>query len=209
MGSGVVSLIDSDAALIDGVIAGVDLGGDGSVVRRSRGDIGIQGSGNRVEQNLFSSIVAGGAGNILRQNRPSRGRGWAPTAGIALVGATRTLVERNSVANSSGPCECEGILVDDSADTGNVIRGNLVSGYGYDGILIGSLATLTLLESNDVFGNGNDGIEVRNATAAIRGNFAHKNGNLGIEAIAGVTDAGGNRARGNGNPAQCVGVTCH
>jgi parallel beta-helix repeat protein len=67
----------------------------------------------------------------------------------------------------------------------------------------------TLMRGNLVSHAGHDGIRTDSAAAVLTRNAAYFNHDLGIEAVPGATDGGGNRARHNGNPAQCVGVTCH
>jgi hypothetical protein len=86
---------------------------------------------------------------------------------------------------------------------------NLVSEIdARDGIRVEPAATGTLLKANLTTRNGDDGIDVDSPATTVTANVANDNLDLGIEAVAGVTDGGGNRARGNGNPAQCVGVAC-
>jgi hypothetical protein len=77
-----------------------------------------------------------------------------------------------------------------------------------DGIRVEPAATGTLLRANIATRNGDDGIDVDSPATSVTANVANDNVDLGIEAVTGVTDGGGNRARGNGNPAQCVGVAC-
>jgi len=67
----------------------------------------------------------------------------------------------------------------------------------------------TVMRANLVSRGGHDGIRTDSAAAVLTGNAAFFNHDLGIEAVPGVTDGGGNQARHNGDPAQCVGVTCH
>ena len=76
-----------------------------------------------------------------------------------------------------------------------------------DGIHIGSAAANAAVVRNIAAANGDDGIDVDNASARIVSNVAVNNGDYGIEAVPGVS-ASGNRASGNGNPAQCLNVTC-
>ena len=77
-----------------------------------------------------------------------------------------------------------------------------------DGIRVEPAATGTLLKGNITTRNGDDGIDVDSPATTVTANVANGNTDLGIEAVTGVTDGGGNRARGNGNPAQCTGVRC-
>jgi parallel beta-helix repeat protein len=67
----------------------------------------------------------------------------------------------------------------------------------------------TVMRENLVSHAGHDGIRTDSAAAVLTRNAAYFNHDLGIEAVPGTTDGGGNRARHNGNPAQCVGVACH
>jgi hypothetical protein len=86
---------------------------------------------------------------------------------------------------------------------------NLVSEIDQgDGIRVEPAADGTLLKANLTTRNGFDGIEVDSPATTVTANVATDNGDYGIQAVPGVTDGGGNRASGNGNPAQCVGVRC-
>jgi parallel beta-helix repeat protein len=95
-----------------------------------------------------------------------------------------------------------------SGATGTVISKNVVSATSVDGIQVTSDAVDTVVDRNEAFDNGDDGIDVDNATTTVSRNTATGNGDLGIEAVAGVIDDGGNEAAGNGNPLQCTGVVC-
>jgi hypothetical protein len=94
----------------------------------------------------------------------------------------------------------------------NVIRGNFVRAATVDGIAVHTdgpgRVTGTVVRNNLVTLSGDDGIDVRSPMTTITRNGAFGNHDLGIAAVAGVTDGGGNRAAGNGNPAQCLNVVC-
>ena len=156
-----------------------------------------------------------------------------PGAGISLNDADGSIVRRNRVAfqEITGPLfnvQGFGIAAQVEAD-GMTLDRNSVAGYriGYlirgsmgitlsrniardnvaDGIAVLAGAPRTLVERNEAYRNGDDGIDVKDAEAKVRLNQADFNNDLGIEAVPGV-DGGGNRAAHNGNPAQCDGVAC-
>jgi hypothetical protein len=91
--------------------------------------------------------------------------------------------------------------------TGTVIRGNVVSKAGIDGIAVATAAdapgivTDTLVEDNIAIGAADDGIDVDSAATTLTRMPRCANWDRGVEAVAGVTDGGRNKARGNGNPA--------
>jgi hypothetical protein len=111
--------------------------------------------------------------------------------------------------------------VDESCDetgfTANVIRENRISDVRGDrsaiertgdGILIGPLATGTLVEANTVSRSSNDGIDTQSASTTLRSNSLTGNANWGIAGLFGAVDGDGNRARANGQSAQCQAVVC-
>lgn len=152
------------------------------------------------------------------------------SAGIQFVDADRGLAQRNRVVNTTfaksslgGGIQVffgsddltlsrnevvdygDGITLDGSPRVSlsrNEVRGNAV-----DGIRVGSQASGTVLDRNVAASNGDDGLDVKDSSAAVSRNVANSNGDYGIEAVPGV-DGGGNKATGNGNPAQCVNVVC-
>ena len=155
--------------------------------------------------------------NVLRGTRPPAGEA-SSKGGIVLCHASGNTIEQNDITNmfvgiilgADSSCNETGLA-------GNVLRENTISdsrGDDFlpestsDGILVGPLATNTLIENNTLARNGDDGIDVQNPTTILRRNTANRNGDLGIEALGGAVDGGRNTARGNGNPAQCVGVPC-
>jgi parallel beta-helix repeat protein len=153
------------------------------------------------------------------------------SAGIQFVDADRGLAQRNRVVNTAfakgslgGGIQVffgsddltlsrnevvdygDGITLDGSprvALSRNEVRGNAV-----DGIRVGSQASATLLDRNVATSNGDDGLDVKDGSAAVSRNVANSNGDYGIEAVPGV-DRDGNKAAGNGNPAQCLNVSCN
>ena len=95
---------------------------------------------------------------------------------------------------------------DDVTVTANTVRDT--SGTDADGIRVDPEAARVLVRGNLASRHGDDGIDVDSPATTITANTANDNGDHGIEAVPGVTDGGGNRASGNGNPAQCLGVVC-
>ena len=191
--------------LISGnVFAGVVLG-DGKANRISL---------NRVVGN-GDDIVVFGDDNTISGNHVADAVGCPDGCGfgISLEGGERNLVTHNAVARTVR----DGIRVaafdPEFPTVDNVVRENLVSDAGVDGLSVGTEGegTLsgTLLAANLAQGSGDDGIDVESSATTLTRNLALRNVDFGIEAVRGVTDGGGNRALGNGNPAQCTGVACH
>jgi parallel beta-helix repeat protein len=214
----------------------ITVGGRGNIVRdnimESAEAIWLQGATNTlVERN---TVTGGGVttyaiivldsdrntirGNLLRGPHLSAVAQTSSKGGISLCRASGNTIEDNVITAGfvgitlgiDSSCEETGLH-------GNVVRGNTISdgkGDGLlpestgDGILVGPLATGTLVEQNRALRNSDDGIDVQNRTTILRRNIAIGNGDLGIEALRGAIDAGGNVAHGNGNPSQCVGVRC-
>jgi parallel beta-helix repeat protein len=168
---------------------------------------------NVVSDNLVADHPGAGIslndadGSIVRLNRVAfqgpRGpffdfQGYGISAQVEADGVK---LERNSVMGYR-----IGYLIRSSVGitlTRNVARDNVT-----DGIAVLDGATRTLIERNEAYANGDDGIDVEDAGAKVRLNQADWNDDLGIEAVPGV-NGGGNRAANNGNPAQCVGITCN
>lgn len=166
---------------------------------------------NRFARNGDGISVVGDDNTISHNDvRASIGCGGGCGIGISLEGGFGNEVTRNRVTSA----KTLGIRIDAYAGTtnGNVIRRNVVSRSGTDGIAISTDhvgdATHTLLERNLVFGNGDDGIDVDGSSTTLLRNTAVHNGDLGIEAVEGVNDAGGNHAAANGDPRQCTNVDC-
>jgi hypothetical protein len=173
-------------------------------------------TGNRVVHNGEAIIVSGDENRVVHNMvddafECEEGCGL----GIAVEAGSGNLVAANHVARAAH----EGIGVNNFDPevpmTGTVIRGNVVSKAGIDGIAIATVAdapgsvTDTLVAGNIAIGAADDGIDVGSAATTLTGNLAVRNGDLGIEAVAGVTDGGRNKARGNGNPAQCTNIACN
>ena len=174
---------------------------------------------NRVVGN-GDDIVVFGDDNTIAGNHVADavGCGDGCGSGISLEGGQRNLVTHNAVARTLR----DGIRVaafDPAVPTvDNIVRENLVSHAGVDGLSVGTegdgTLTGTVLESNLAQRSGDDGIDVESPARArgttLTHNLVLRNRDLGIEAGSGVIDGGGNRARGNGNPAQCsTVVACH
>jgi hypothetical protein len=188
-------------------------------------------SGTLVEDNVLSGAEEGTYAitliesdhNVVRRNTVQKAvllpDGSPDGGGIILCKSGYNTVEENEI--SSGFVGIN-LGVDVSCpETGlaaNVIRGNRISGIRGDrkgiertgdGILIGTLATRTLVEANTVSGSSNNGIDTESASTTLRRNYVAFNRNWGIAAPFGAVDGGGNRARGNGQAAQCQAVVCH
>ena len=164
------------------------------------GFIGVDDSGTRtvttanvIVGQIFPSVPAtGGIAPIIAREEARDGRIQA------------NVVRRH--APGIGPDTGAGIQI--FGDRFTVVA-NVVSEIDLgDGIRVEATAAGTLLKANITTGNGFDGIQVDSLATTVTANVANDNGDYGIEAVPGVTDGGGNRASGNGNPAQCVGVRC-
>jgi hypothetical protein len=83
-----------------------------------------------------------------------------------------------------------------------------VVGGGADGIHITSTGFDALVERNQSFANGDDGIDIDVAGVRVESNWTKSNADWGIEAVPGVIDDRRNRARKNGQPEQCLNVRC-
>ena len=144
------------------------------------------------------------ADNRLVQYDPNYGG-----PGVLITGSSRNRFRDNHL--SDAPL---GIQIESGANnvfTRNAVEGQVLTTFTYgepDGFRVEAAATATLLQSNQVQGFADDGIDVAAPGTTLRGNTATDNGDLGIEADPGVIDAGGNTASGNGNPLQCTNVVC-
>jgi hypothetical protein len=112
--------------------------------------------------------------------------------------------------NDTGGAYITGIGVDGA---NNVIALNRATGpsplpSSGDGIAVAAGSTGTVVRWNLATGNGDDGIDVDAPGTRIAHNRANGNGDLGIEAVPGIVDGGDNHATGNGNPLQCLNVVC-
>lgn len=190
--NGIVICCDGRANLIEGneVTDNVNNGiavlfnAEGTVIRR-----------NHVARNGDDIVLDEASGNTVAHNLVSDALGCPfcdPPTGFGIL-VVADANDNTLVDNLVSRTQEDGIRVldFDPADSenpvpsGTVMRGNLVSHAGHDGIRTDS------------------------AAAVLTRNAAYFNHDLGIEAVPGATDGGGNRARHNGNPAECVGVTCH
>ena len=166
--------------------------------------------GNRIFKNTDAMIVHGDA-NTVSGNHISDAIGSDNGSGFGIIleAGKHNLLEGNTIERT----RTDGIRVaiqDPGLPpvAGNTLRLNVVRGATLDGIIVDSIATDTLLDSNAATGNEDDGIDVQSAATTLTGNTANNNHDLGIEAVPGVTDGGGNKATGNGNPLQCTNVFC-
>jgi parallel beta-helix repeat protein len=92
---------------------------------------------------------------------------------------------------------------------GVTIEGNNVSSSVHDGIDIDG--TDVLVRNNVATGNGDDGIRTSHTAARVTliGNITSGNADLGIQTASGTAiDGGGNQASGNVDPRQCLRVSC-
>jgi parallel beta-helix repeat protein len=170
------------------------------------------GDRNRISANRFvrngDQLVVSGNANVVSDNLLADALGCDEGCGfgISLEGGHDNVVERNVVA---GAIEA-GIRVASFESEGgpptvaNTVRLNAVSHSKLDGVLVGSMATNTLLDRNVATGSGDDGFDVDSPATTLVGNLAVGSGDFGIEAVPGVTDGGGNRAR----PRRCTNVSC-
>ena len=124
--------------------------------------------------------------------------------GVLLNGSSDgTTVRRNEITGVTAVA----IFVYDNA-TNSLVEQNEVHGNGSDGIRVESGAgTGTQLLENVAKGNGGDGIDAQKPGVEIGDNEAAKNDQWGIQGVAGVVDLGGNSAKGN-SLGQCQNVTC-
>ena len=188
-------------------------GGDG------RGIVILDSVGNTVTRSRVRGIVEGIVGrgahrNVISRNTLSETFGGT---GIGMVSSDENVIRRNEARdllqifgdrNRVEHNDVSGrIGISVPGGDANLVRKNKVSG-GFDGIVVASAATNTLVQGNLATGAADDGIDVDAPGTIIRANTAIHNGDLGIEAVAGVIDGGGNRASGNGNPLQCLNVVC-
>jgi parallel beta-helix repeat protein len=125
---------------------------------------------------------------------------------LVTVDCADNVIERNQVYGIAR----NGIMLADPPyrTARNTVRDNTVHGAGLDGIIVNTSATESTVESNVVFENGEDGIDIDNAATTVTGNAAYRNTDWGIEAVAGVTDGGGNTAWSNGQLLECLNVAC-
>jgi parallel beta-helix repeat protein len=191
---------------------------EGNVLTRNP-EAGIlldHGTGNEFSQNRVAhagdGLVVSGDRNMVIGNVLTDITGCPDGcgSGISLEGGTGSVVQGNTVlrARLAGIHVAAFEQYGGPPTHGNTIRSNFVQDSVFDGLLVESTATGTLLDRNTAVGAGDDGIEVDNAETTLTRNLAARNGDHGIEAVAGVTDGGGNRAFANGNPVQCLSVAC-
>ena len=164
--------------------------------------VSSQGSGVTVRGNAFfgagTAIVVASRSNVV-SNLIVGAR-----SGISTQGGDQgdNLIAFNTVSRS----EWYGMSI---AGDDNRVIGNTVTASGIDAILIvGGKAARTLVRQNIVSGSGDDGIDTDETDTTLERNVAVGNGDLGIEADASAIDGGGNIAFGNGNPLQCTRVIC-
>jgi parallel beta-helix repeat protein len=191
-------------------------GGEGNVIRST--DLGLVGrfaNGLRA-QDTDGLVVADSSGGPTWSLTGSNARIVRNqlTSGDEFslcfdVRGNRNLIADNRIAG----CPFGGLVV--SSGSNNELISNEVSGAvpGFsgsqpDGIRVEAFTAGTLLQSNFVHDNDDDGIDVRATSVRLQGNRADDNGDFGIDAVAGVTDLGGNTASGNGNALQCRNVFC-
>ena len=143
--------------------------------------------GNTIEGNhVHDNVVPGewSVGIDLRESSNTTVRDCdvsGSSRGIVLDISDFNVVEDNDVHDNVGPGETDflvGIEVRDAAD--NIIRGNLVTGNGTDGIHVTS-SDRNILENNAVTDNGRSGIGLGWANDnVLTGNSANGNAEHGI-----------------------------
>ena len=148
--------------------------------------------------------------NVRDDPDPEPGVDPGQFAGIEVVdGAARNRIVSNLLFSNEAPGIAIGLaLTGSAASNANTVSNNTVRDNTTDGIIVGTMATATLVERNSALRNGDDGIDVDRAGTTVSSNTANNNGDWGIEALAGVTNGGGNRASGNGRAAQCLNIVC-
>jgi len=190
----------------------------------------IEGNYFTGQQNAAMIFVGNGTAAQAQSRLQIRGNAMIDDAPIILVNTTSSTISGNLSLRSSGSgiffgggvsgvTVSNNVLRDgaftginlrtDSANypvsapnTNNVIRNNLVSGFGDSGIRLREGASGNLVVGNTVVGNGTnndattgDGISLENAdNNVIRGNVAEHNRRDGIRVDA---DSTGNRIEGN------------
>jgi parallel beta-helix repeat protein len=168
-------------------------------------------TGNHIFRN-GGGIIFDGDRNTVSQNHVTDTDGTCEGcgAGISFEGGRDNLIANNTVERTvAGPgISLAAFEPFTPPAIHNTARLNVVTDGGLDGILVQSTATDNLLVRNTTERNGDDGIDVENATTTLTKNKANRNHDLGIEGIPGMTDGGGNKAIGNGNPLQCTNVFC-
>jgi Right handed beta helix region len=160
-----------------------------------------------VENHISSAFDVAISANVARSDILRNGPGQFSS----MAGFVQLSGHDNRVANNdTGAAYIAGISVSGS---NNVIALNRATGpsplpSAGDGIAVAAGATGTIVRWNLATGNGDDGIDVDAPGTRIAHNTANDNGDLGIEAVSGVIDGGGNHASGNGNLLQCLNVVC-
>jgi hypothetical protein len=173
-------------------------------------------SHNRLHRNDDNMIVSGNR-NRVTANEITDAVGCGEEGcgyGISVEDGRGNLVANNQVARALNDTIRVASFDPDNPTVGTVVRDNLASDAGVDGIAVGTdgtpgLVTDTLVLRNRAIGAGDDGFDVESAATTLTRNGAFRNHDLGIEAVPGVTDGGGNKAAGNGDPRQCTNVFCN
>jgi parallel beta-helix repeat protein len=222
--------------VIDGSHSGIQLWGtddsrvESNVVSGTEFDFGIEllfGSlnnqviANSVSGPILDGIVmaVGSSNNVVDRNTVSNMTAADPdpsdpgqfAAIEAIDRASGNQITNNQLLDNRPPGIAIGLPLSGSQgpSNANTVSGNTSLRSMGDGIIVGTMATNTVIRQNVTSNNGDDGIDVDVASTTITGNTARNNTDLGIEAVAGVTDGGGNHASGNGNPTrQCLNVAC-
>jgi large repetitive protein len=181
--------------------AGIRL--EGATGNRVTGNI-VNGNGSAAEPLTSQILLVGSRRNRLDGNDVSA----SSTIGIVLIDADRNLLEHNLVGWVGSDGNVGGISLLADSDRTLLQDNTVANNRPGDGVFVEVGSQYTLLRSNLASGNGDDGIQVDEPATRIVANSANDNDDLGIEAVAGVTDGGGNTATGNGNTAQCLNVRC-
>ncbi len=165
---------------------------------------------NTVSRNGDNVIIAGNH-NVTSRNRISDAVGCPEGCGfgISMERGSGNRFTRNLVTRARN-----GIRVDafEGTTARTLIERNVVRDASVDGIVVdlehAGPVSATVLRRNLVTGSGDDGIDVESTSTTLTRNTARRNGDLGIEAVPGTVDGGRNAASGNGDTRQCTGIVC-
>jgi parallel beta-helix repeat protein len=181
--------------------AGIRL--DAASGNRVTGNI-VNGNGSAAEPFTSQILLMDANRNRLDANDVSA----SSTVGVVLIRADGNRLLGNQVGSVGSDGNVGGVFVLSDSDRTLLQDNTVANDRPGDGVFVEAGSSSTVLRRNLASGNGDDGIQVDDPDTLLVGNTANDNDDLGIEAVAGVTDGGGNTASGNGNPAQCSNVQC-
>jgi parallel beta-helix repeat protein len=188
--------------------AGFEVGGSGNVLKKVDAAVNTQGilllgDGNEVSscralRSADHGIEIEGSSNEVAKCDVA----GSLAEGILVDGGSGNVLEKNVVTGSRQ----DGILLTDA--DGTVVKKNTVSASELDGIAVAADSAGVLVEGNESFGNHTDGIDTESASTTLKKNEVYANGELGIEADGGAIDGGGNEARDNADGGCTGGIEC-